>query len=326
MGRPRRRRARAAHRRPRRGRRADAQDRPRRAHDRGRRRPLGRDRDVPARRRGLRLPVRRGDRRLARLRRRRGRLLGHDAVRRPRHEPRRLVGQRGRAEAARRQALHRLQPPAEADDRRAGRAPPRAHPGLARRRRGDRDADPGLPERRLPRARGLRHDGRRLHRAPEPRPHPASRLLGRPPASQGLARSAASPCSSRTRSDGRRRSRASRPGRSSDPVADAVGDGAVERQPGPARDQPRPQPPVHARRAAARRPPRRRDRGRPAQRARLRAHGHREEHRAEDVLEGDHVRPADGLPRRSSRARSPSAWRSRSCSSWRCRAAASTCA
>ena len=166
------------------------------------RRPLGRDGDVHARRRGLRLPVRRRDRRLARLRRRRRRLLGHERLRRPRHEPRRLVGQRGRAEAARRQALHRLHAPAQADDGRAGRAPPVRIQAWLDDGEEIADADPGLPVRRLPRARGVRHDGRRLHGPPEPRPHPASRLLGRPPASQGLRRSAASPCSSRTRSDG----------------------------------------------------------------------------------------------------------------------------
>ena len=59
----------------------------------------------------------------------------------------------------------------------------------------------------------------------------------------------------------------------------------------------RPEPPVDARRAAADRRPARRGRGRARGRGRLPAHRLREEHGAEDVLEGGHVRAADGLPR-----------------------------
>ena len=55
--------------------------------------------------------------------------------------------------------------------------------------------------------------------------------------------------------------------------------------------------PVHARRAAADRRPPRRGRGRAGGRGRLPAHRLREEHGAEDLLEGGHVRAADGLPR-----------------------------
>ena len=107
-------------------------------------------------------------------------------------------GQRRGAEGARRQALHRLLHLLKLmTSRRASTAALRIQAWLDD---GEEiaDADPASPLRRLARARGLRHVGRRLHRAPGPRAHPASRRLGRPPASARTRRSAASRCSSRT--------------------------------------------------------------------------------------------------------------------------------
>ena len=75
---------------------------------------------------------------------------------------------------------------------------------------------------------------------------------------------------------------------------------AVQDRPAPGRGsdhgQLRAQPPVHARRAAADRDAGRRGRGRPGRRHRLRPHRLREELRAEDLLEGHPLCPADGLP------------------------------
>ena len=62
------------------------------------------------------------------------------------------------------------------------------------------------------------------------------------------------------------------------------------------RGQLRAEPPVHARRAPARRRPGRRGRRRARGRDRLPPHRLREDHGAEDVVEGDHVPGADGLP------------------------------
>ena len=59
----------------------------------------------------------------------------------------------------------------------------------------------------------------------------------------------------------------------------------------------RAEPPVDPRRAAPGRRPRRRGRRRPRRRRRLPPHRLREEHGAEDVVEGDHVPAADRLPR-----------------------------
>ena len=133
---------------------------------------------------------------------------------------------------------------------------------------------------------------------PNLRAHPDAGRLGRAPAAQGLPpRRRARPVLGRglTHGDDRDGDAAdlAAQGRA---AARAVGAAPVLRQPGPARDQHRAEPPVDARRAAAGDGARRRAGGRPAAGDRLRAHRHREEHRAEDVLEGDHVRPAHGLP------------------------------
>ena len=131
-----------------------------------------------------------------------------------------------------------------------------------------------------------------VRRPPRARADLPARGLGRPPAPQGLShRRRARPVLGRglmasTLPEQRAVRHAARRGALADPVgADPPG-----RRSRHDAAQPRAEPPVDARRAAARRDAQRRDRGRPAQRARLRAHGHREEHGAEVVLEGDHVR------------------------------------
>ena len=84
-------------------------------------------------------------------------------------------------------------------------------------------------------------------------------------------------------------------------------------------DQLRPEPPVHARRAAPRRRPRRRAGRRPRGGRRLPPHRLREDHGAEDVVEGDHVPRADRLRLLPVQRARRSFSRSRNCSSSRCR-------
>ena len=90
--------------------------------------------------------------------------------------------------------------------------------------------------------------------------------------------------------------------------------------------QHRPAPPGHPRRAAAAHHARGRGGARRQADHRLRPHRHREELRGPAVLEGDHVRRADGLPRLLLQRAWRSAWRWSGCSRWRCRRAPSGCA
>ena len=82
----------------------------------------------------------------------------------------------------------------------------------------------------------------------------------------------------------------------------------------------RPQPPVHARRAAADRRPARRARRRARRRDRLPAHRLREDDGAEDVVEGRHLSRPASTTSPSSTTSSSTCSRSRSCCSCRCRA------
>ena len=86
-----------------------------------------------------------------------------------------------------------------------------------------------------------------------------------------------------------------------------AGDRAVHGQHGPA-------PPRDARGAAAARDARGRVRPRAGAARRLRPHRHREELRGPAVLEGHHVRRADGLPRLLLQRARRSAWRWSACS------------
>ena len=121
----------------------------------------------PARRRGLRLPLRRRCDRLPRLRRRgRGRLLGQPDALGRRDINRAGSWGSGRADAPLGDKRFAVSYQLLERDGRAGRAPP-----AAPAQRGSTTASrvpsvvPRLPVRRLPRARGLRHDGHRLRRA-----------------------------------------------------------------------------------------------------------------------------------------------------------------
>ena len=137
-----------------------------------------------------------------------------------------------------------------------------------------------------------------VRRPSQSQPHPHGRRLGRPPAAQGLPdRRRAGPLLGEElmaiAPDGRgsTRARASpRRSRRSWTSPDRA------RPRGHAQGQLRAEPSVHARRAAAHRRPARRGRRRARGGRRLPAHGLREEHGGEDVVEGDHLRPADRLP------------------------------
>ena len=164
------------------------------------------------------------------------------------------------------------------------------------------ERDRGLADRRLARARGLGPDGHRYRGPPEPQADPHGRRLGRAPAAQGLPdRRRARPLLG-ARSNG---------GRSRGARGNAIYEGTRIPHPIPTvlrvsdellatgdvlTDQLRPEPPVDPRRAAADRRPRRRGGRRARGRDRLPPHRLREEHGAEDLVEGDHLPAADRLP------------------------------
>ena len=160
-----------------------------------------------------------------------------------------------------------------------------------------------LPHRRLPGARGLRHVRRRLRRPPGHAPHPDARGLRRASRSAATSRWAASRCCSPSTSTSTRAGMTDQ-----DPLAvpyrerersvtmermgedDELHDELFTLNIGPHH------PATHG---VLRLLTHARGRGRARHQAdhRLRPHRHREELRGPAVLEGHHVRRADGLPR-----------------------------
>ena len=166
--------------------------------------------------------------------RRARRLLGR---RRARHEPRRLLGQGRAADAPRRSASA-----SHARCQAARRVEPGGHrrlrvQTLGRRRRGRALGGAGLPLGRLPRARGLRHVRHRVRRATRTSCASSCPTTGAATRSARTTRWAASPSSSRTRSDRDGDAGTAHLAAQGRAAADPVRAPAALGQPGPARDQ-----------------------------------------------------------------------------------------